>query len=188
MDRYSSFPINMDGLSAVLGRGDTRHIFFSDVLPSIIRAALALPSLMEVTGNRSLPMLKQLKDSEMSSHLSLSRVLVRSLLANMFLCTFDDNPKKRAKQIVEALPERSFIALLGEQATQEVAKLRMFVNYFHRTINQDVLRGNIRITRCQTALDDATWSSSNQPLLPMEVLISTRTLTPRECLQISPFS
>jgi len=92
---------------------------------------------------------------------TLPRPLVRSLLANMFLCTFESNP-------YESLPWRSFALLLKDGDRCEMAKLRMFLNYFEQT--REGVEGTLKITRRSIDFDQGVWCAAEMPLLPMQVV------------------
>eukprot|EP00811_Abedinium_folium_P035407 NODE_8200_length_1515_cov_4.031700.p1 GENE.NODE_8200_length_1515_cov_4.031700~~NODE_8200_length_1515_cov_4.031700.p1 ORF type:complete len:441 (-),score=127.51 NODE_8200_length_1515_cov_4.031700:193-1335(-) len=95
----------------------------------------------------------------------IPRILGVSLLANMFLCTFN--------QVFSVMPGRdqmpvpSFARLLSAQKPQEVAKLQMFLNFFRRMQAQPPV-GNIVIDRIVgSSLSKNTWCGSPARLLPL---------------------
>ena len=145
--------------------GGTTSSFFEKTLPGIVQRALALPDLhlrfQNDTGG-ALPFLRQGRKSQVR----IPRELCASLLANMFLCTFDAKPTDKS------MPSSSFRSLLQDassQKPQEVSKLQMFVHYFERT-GDHVIQGQVVIDRVVgVSLDEKAWHDSDKPLLPLEV-------------------
>lgn len=97
----------------------------------------------------------------------IPRQLGASLLANMFLCTFD---KIFEENMPEAMPVPSCCWLLTcTDSPHEVAKLQMFIHFFER-IDHHVLPGEVVIDRIQgVALTASEWQQSDKALLTMEV-------------------
>lgn len=137
--------------------------FFSNTLPFIIGCAAKLPELLPELK------LKKLRQNQRDS-LLLPRDVVASLIAHMFLCTLVF--EKRS----EAMPGVLFDALhmsTGDYP-QEVAKMRMFVNYFER-MQAEPPQGQLRIYRqVRRVLPpeelELEWSSSTQPLLEIDMV------------------
>jgi len=157
---------SLDGLSAALnGQGGGSTIpedkFCIEILPCIVNSALRLVSLI----GDGLPILKQLTPvagGEASIQQRMSRELCHCLLANMFLCTFTEHG-------LDTMPDRTFQMLLRDRdSPQEMAKLRMFLNYFERTAAAPP-QGELRLTRRAVSHDDEAWEVDKAPLLPMEV-------------------
>mmetsp|Transcript_98611 Transcript_98611/g.234899 ORF Transcript_98611/g.234899 Transcript_98611/m.234899 type:complete len:443 (+) Transcript_98611:1-1329(+) len=128
---------------------DSSRNFFTHLLPFIVDCASRLPA-------EELKVLVQGR----TDRLFLSREMVLSLLAHMFLCTLtvvDDN-----------MPHVGFDCLLFPRrpARQEVAKLRMFVHYFERC-RQEMPKGELRIYR-QAREGRQNWKDSTRPLLAMD--------------------
>mmetsp|Transcript_54360 Transcript_54360/g.123758 ORF Transcript_54360/g.123758 Transcript_54360/m.123758 type:complete len:642 (+) Transcript_54360:42-1967(+) len=126
------------------------------------KAALLHPSDPEYPG---LPILRYGADPPV---LSLSRKFVLCLVANMFLCTFTH--KWMAGRA--ALPFPHFVTLLGSQVSSEVAKLRMFINFFERQCPIfEQLRGFVSIRRVRrTAVSMAHWQGSTRKLVAVDVM------------------
>lgn len=163
MLRYSCVS-SLKGLQLAL-YGMEADFCVAELLQDIIRKALMLPSLRDKTAKAAgfLRMLRQ----GVSDQLCLPRKLGVSLLANMFLCTFD--------KVFDSMPGRqamssvSFSTLLASEHSHEVAKLRMFLHFFWRA-GPDTVSGGIIIMRLvQTPLEETTWFESTAPLLPLEV-------------------
>ena len=154
------------GLRAALRlHPDCEQSFFASTLPYIVNTALALPELRRHLPGGELPFLRQ----NQRRQLRLSRELVASLLANMFLCTFDAGHESLPGK--QSMPEPSFSSLLLHSATapQELAKLRMFIHYFERAAESPP-SGQLVIDRVvEVCLTDEQWRSSEKPLLPMEM-------------------
>eukprot|EP00960_Hanusia_phi_P043547 756113-Hanusia_phi.AAC.4 len=184
MQSYDSSIFQLRGLQGAIsgaGGGPECKDFFSVTLPDIIHAALNLQEIMKACNLDRIPLLKEIKTSTSSFRkVVLPRVLVRSLMANMFLCTF-----KHQQVGEEPMPTCTFQVLLKNASAQECAKLRMFVHYFERTRGGDV-PGCVALIRQKTYLDemyvsDCPWSSewltlcrrilenSKQPLLAISV-------------------
>jgi len=162
--RHYSCVSSLKGLQLAL-YGTEADFCVQELLPDIIDKALMLPSLRDTTAKAagSLRMLRQ----GVTDQLCLPRKLGVSLLANMFLCTFDKAfdcmPGRRAMSSV------SFATLLSSDLSHEVAKLRMFLHFFRRA-GPETVSGDIVITRLvQTPLDEAMWFESTTLLMPLEV-------------------
>lgn len=124
--------IKLNGLQAAYElAGMTEEHFFTETLPYIIEATKALQRLKELTAENGLKFFKQSSASFFQERV-IDRELGISLMANMFFCTFHDGfgKLKGFEQRVLQLP--SFSLLHTQTAPQEVAKLRMFLNYFER--------------------------------------------------------
>jgi len=158
------------GLAAALGPdAGLQQKFFDETFPYIVQLALALPELRTQLPNGELPFLRQ----GVRRQLRLKRTVGASLLANMFLCTFDKVYSELPGR--EALPDPSFKALHQDDQPQEVAKLEMFINFFERLAQSGAAPGTapegfIVIDRVVgVALGKAEWLTSEKPLLPMEM-------------------
>lgn len=123
---------------------------------------------------RRLCMLKYGKEkSETMQVVVMERDLVLSLLCNAFLGTIAPDYMQGLPLphsfYDSSLPDPRFLQLLDANGPQEVAKLRMFVNYFDRC-RQEMPRGAITVYRHRSELaDEESWASSQEPLLPMAV-------------------
>merc|ERR1711924_265536 len=119
--------------------------FWTLTFPFIVRQMLLLPQLKKTLPDDQLPFLKQ----GVRRTLELQRSLVTSLMANMFLCTFDKLLLNCWQ--TNALNLASFKRLLSrnESDPQEIAKLAMFIHYFKRLAQaeqqQERLKGKIVI-------------------------------------------
>jgi len=140
------------------------EIFFSETLPFIVQRAGELEAL--TAPSHAFTKLSQGSRASMR----MPRQTVLSLLAHMFLCTTD------ALSRGPVLPDVSFAQLLSSRCSAEVAKLRMFVEYFNKVKDEGVayLQGDLRIHRLvrerRTTKDlRDSWLGSHQPLLKMEV-------------------
>ena len=120
-----------------LALADTRFgtHFFPQVLPGIITMALALPSLFPT----ALPLLKCSK-----SHRTETRCLTRrqlaSLLANMFLCTFERHASERISGVegaqlsgIDCLALFGYVEHVHEVMCGNAEKLKCLLHYFHKT-------------------------------------------------------
>jgi hypothetical protein len=151
----------LNGLRAMLERyPETQESFFAVTLPSIVMAANAF-------GEVSLPKLRQ----RVEGATILKRADVHTLLARIFL----GDPFEKST----AMPDNTFRHLFAKAIPAEIAKLRMFVNYFDRC-REEAPQGNIEIyrhVRPQMLTEDgkptedaeAAWASCAEPLLPMDV-------------------
>lgn len=161
---YHGDPFVWQAVDRILGMEDSSK-FFGQTLPFIIQLALQLPDLRSKLPNGELPILRQ----GVRRQLRLSRDLVASLLANMFLCTFD----KVYEQLPgnEAMPSPSFRGLHVDMCGPELAKLHMFFHYFQRLAEEGCApRGEIIIDRVVgVALTEDAWLQSSKPLLAMEM-------------------
>lgn len=146
--------------------------FFDMTLPYIIDLALQLPELRKRLDGHELPFLRQGERTQVA----IDRMLVASLIANMFLCTFDEVMHK-VKQ-TGVLPMASFAALFSRNqnsAPQEIAKIAMFVHFFERLATQakqggEPIRGQIVIDRVVgVSMNWQQWQASKQPLLPLDM-------------------
>lgn len=85
----------------------------------------------------------------------------------MFLCTFDAVWEGMPGQA--AMPSPTFLGLLMSDASQEVAKLQMFLHFFERAADGP-LQGEIVIDRVVgVAIPQHAWLDSAEPLLPLEM-------------------
>jgi poly(ADP-ribose) glycohydrolase len=163
--------LSSDGMVNPDSTGRTCHqLFFEKTLPCIVQLALALPEARRHLPEGTLPILRQGKRAQ----LRLQRRVGASLLANMFLCTFDRIYSNLPGS--EALNSPSFAALhSATDSPQEVAKLRMFVNFFERLalmggVPGSIPEGEIVIDRIVgVALGESDWLASDKPLLTMEM-------------------
>jgi len=65
----------------------------------------------------------------------------------------------------------NMINLLGKSSPSEVARLRMFINYFERNrLLETPLKGEIRMFRQTVTIEASEWSKSTRPLLPIHVI------------------
>jgi hypothetical protein len=160
------------GLTAALtgnGGGEPCYqCFFKSTLKYIAKTAQDLPQRMAKHGMSSIPLVLPLQSCQAPSRYSIHREVCQSLMANLFLCTFDEEAK-----LARDMPMRSFLSLLctAEQA-QEHAKLRMFIHYFERclTLPPDTAVGQLHIIRRRVDVDEHLWAASEAVLLEMEVV------------------
>jgi len=159
---------NLSGLKAALtafsGSDNPDGDFFARILPDIIKRALSLPDLI-AQQDQPLYMLQQGKRAQQR----ITRELGASLLANMFLNTFDYMFEKMKSG--NAMNSPSFVSLLSDQGLhpQESAKLQMFVNFFRRIVGTP-LQGMITIDRLVgVSLGEQDWLNSQKPLLKIEL-------------------
>lgn len=141
---------------------ETRSTFFPATLPFICKLAADLKEVLPELR------LKKLRQGH-RDHVHIERKVVASILAHMFLCTIPD-----AKST--AMPSMSFESLLTCREPQEVAKLRMFVQYFESLLASAPLpNGSLRIYRqVREELTDEEqeqrWATSTQPMLPIDMV------------------
>jgi len=140
--------------------------FWQSTLPNIVKQAIQLPTLHAEHAARAGPL--WVMQAQSTARQEVPRDLGTSLLANMFLCTFDKPFQALACDV--DMPHPSFARLLANDgASCEVAKLCMFINFFER-VGRSPPRGRIIINRVVgTAMDADSWFRSTQPLLPLEV-------------------
>lgn len=162
---------SLNGLKAAVNLDEkmTGEHFFKKTLPFIIEAAVALPELLPC--EKGYPMLKQ----DENRKVDIDRETVLSLMANMFLCTFDTSKMHDEHE----LNSYTFAVLFNQSYPQEVAKLRMFLNYFDRARNagrsgsviSSSFRGNITLIRqVKNAQSMEKWYKANdKPLLEIIV-------------------
>jgi hypothetical protein len=158
------------GLHAVTAEYGREHPslishFYAHSLPFIVRQMRRLPTIV---GARGLPFLRQ---GERHT-LVLERPLVVSLLAHAFLCTFD-RPFLQVWQ-TNTLNLPSFKRLFAQQASQEVAKLAMFMHAWNCLSTRDLagkgLIGSLIIERVVgSALTGAEWRGQQARLQPLTV-------------------
>mmetsp|Transcript_51464 Transcript_51464/g.122388 ORF Transcript_51464/g.122388 Transcript_51464/m.122388 type:complete len:565 (+) Transcript_51464:102-1796(+) len=140
--------------------------FFKDTLPFVVKAAASL--------RKHLPTcrLKKLEQGS-SDEVTIPRPTGLALLAHMFLCTTCNMPLAAQRY----MPENSFVRMLRNRHSAEVAKLRMVVEFFNTVMEEGVeyLSGELRIYRQARGLQEAgadsteMWRKSERKLLEMEV-------------------
>jgi len=170
MSYYMPRP-SVSGLRKTLSRypegdPDPEKFFLSKTLPVIVENALALKERVAAAFPEGIPLLqadRQTKQGDRKT-LRIPRMVVASLLANMFLCSWDwPNSNK-----YRGMPKNSFEELLRSTKQAECAKLRMVIHYFERLGEHKELRGFMIIDRVfGVSLEQKAWSTSNKPLLPM---------------------
>jgi len=100
-------------------------------------------------------------ESEVVCERRIPRSLAACLLANMFMCSLVPPCDKDFNEV-------TMLSLLTAEPHlgQEIAKLRMFVNYFERVfcLDEQPLRGEIRITRMQSKMDTDSWVKACAPV------------------------
>ena len=135
---YSS---KRSGLQTLLAQfPDMAKRFFTKILPFIDKMALELPLLHSKNlkydripkdwkiGMRYCPILEPFPRSNAPSKVFIDRRLVLSLLSNCFLCSLPGTSRD--------MPSNNFFDLfVAGNASQEIAKLRMILNYFERCMN-----------------------------------------------------
>lgn len=143
------------------GQRNAEEHFLKNTLPSIVAHALALKERVTTSLPEGVPLLQV----GQRASVRLPRKVVASLVAHMFLCSWDC-PRAPAYR---SMSKNSFEHLLRSCAQAECAKLRMVIHFFER-ISEGELKGFIIIDRVWgNGLDDTSWSSSSKPLLPMFV-------------------
>lgn len=165
MAAYLHGRFSLGGLNQVLqSERGLERLFTGTILPFIIKEALALPGRRRHLPDDELKILQQ----GVEDQVRVPRSVGTSLLANMFLCTFDKGFQEMANR---EMHDPSFRQLHGSPHPQEQAKLRMFLNYFHRVlIEGGRLTGFIVIDRVTgVSFSESGWLLCDSPLLPMEV-------------------
>jgi poly(ADP-ribose) glycohydrolase len=156
------------GLSKALkkypeGQVDPEMFFFNKTLPFIVDSAFKLKDRVTKDFPNGIPLLQVNKQSRCK----LARPLVTSLLAHMFLCSFDSPVATVANR--EMPSPVSCKQLLGASNTAEVAKLKMIIHYFERAMD-DEPKGYIIIDRVVAkGLSEKAWMKSEKKLLPVDV-------------------
>lgn len=112
--------------------------FFSQILPGIIRLALALPELVPA----AIPLLKR----GMNKSISFSQQQIASLLANAFLCTFPRRNAQGKRSEYASFPDINFNRLFQSSEPNVVEKLRCISNYFRR-VCRSMPTGVVTFTR-----------------------------------------
>ena len=147
---------NLDLVRQTYGLED----FYEETLPSIIAWMKRLPDLVPEGG---LPFLRQ----GIQQSLSLPRTLVASLMANLFLCTLEEELLECLA--LNVLNPVIFRRLFVQEKPQETAKLAMFIQYF-RCVAKMEPPGQLVITRMvSTSLGGHEWLQSEKELLPLLV-------------------
>eukprot|EP00833_Pecoramyces_ruminatium_P009789 jgi/Orpsp1_1/1183821/evm.model.c7180000086833.1 len=102
-------------------------IFYEEILPFIIEQALKLPEYLSI----SIPVLGKY----MNIAITLNKLQVLSLLANQFLCTFDERTHEKFDT-----PMCSFLLLIGSISAidSSVEKLRCVIHYFDKMRKRDL--------------------------------------------------
>lgn len=112
--------------------------FFADILPGIIRLALALPEL--VPG--AIPLLKR----GSTKSISFSQQQIASLLANAFLCTFPRRNAQGKRSEYRSFPDINFNRLFQSSEPNVVEKLKCICNYFRR-VSRNIPTGVVTFKR-----------------------------------------
>jgi hypothetical protein len=142
--------------------------FFKSTLKYIAKTAQELPQRMAKHGISSIHFVLPLQHGQGPSRYSIHREVCQSLMANLFLCTFDEEAA-----LPRDMPMRSFLSLLCTAGqAQEHAKLRMFIHYFERclTLPPDAAVGQLHIIRRRVDVDEQQWAASEALLLKVEVV------------------
>mmetsp|Transcript_7904 Transcript_7904/g.14742 ORF Transcript_7904/g.14742 Transcript_7904/m.14742 type:complete len:479 (+) Transcript_7904:9-1445(+) len=144
------------------GQRDPESYFVEHTLPVIVDHAIALKERAMAAFPEGIPLLRV----GHRASVRLPRGLVASLVAHMFLCSWEAPVAVNYR----IMPPNSFLKLLDGTSQAEVAKLRMFIHYFERLGKDGELRGFIIIDRVYgVGLEQDGWQSSNKPLLPMNI-------------------
>lgn len=114
------------------------ELFFTDILPGIIRLALALPKLVPA----AIPLLKR----GTNKSISFSQQQIASLLANAFLCTFPRRNAQGKRSEYRSFPDINFNRLFQSSEPNVIEKLRCICNYFRR-VSQNMPTGVVTFTR-----------------------------------------
>ena len=140
--------------------------FYARGLPWLISQMKRLPALAGEHGG--LPYLRQ---GERRT-LVLERRFALSLLANMFLCTFDGVLMQDWQTNTLNLPSFKRLFARNESVPQEIAKLAMFMHASNRLSDRDgEIRGTLVIERVVgAARTGAAWLQEPSLLLPLTVL------------------
>lgn len=112
--------------------------FFADILPGIIRLALASPDLVP----SAIPLLKR----GMNKSISFSQEQIASLLANAFLCTFPRRNAQGKRSEYRSFPDINFNRLFQSSEPNVIEKLNCICHYFRRVI-QNMPTGVVTFTR-----------------------------------------
>ena len=171
--RYLTYSSKRSGLQTLLAQfPEMTKRFFTKILPFIDKMALELPSLLHSKnlkydripkdwkiGMRFCPILEPFPRSNAPSKVFIDRRLVLSLLSNCFLCSLPGTSRD--------MPSNNFFDLfVSGNASQEIAKLRMILNYFERCMNS-IPKGKIEIHRCSVDSSSMTlkkWTETEIPL------------------------
>eukprot|EP00300_Choanocystis_sp_HF-7_P040796 c7317_g1_i2.p1 GENE.c7317_g1_i2~~c7317_g1_i2.p1 ORF type:complete len:509 (-),score=102.82 c7317_g1_i2:63-1589(-) len=151
------------GLSLIISY--FRH-FFDVLLPFVVHSALRFPELLKEEFPEGLPLMQPLKPAQVV----MSQAFACSILAGQFLLIFpksQDNASRR-------LPLHSnFRELHKSRASSDLAKLTMFMNYFHRcAYNMQDTRLQLIFTR--VVLDcPVDFDVSSQPLLNLQQCVGS---------------
>jgi len=157
---------NLAGLAQTVGSfsAEEKHKFFSEVLPVMARAVLALPERLQEHG-KPIPLLL----AGSSDVVRLPRVLVFSLLAAGFFCMLPQQGHRDAR-----LATCNFRGLFGpdydrgsfQTGDSRSAKLRCFLHYFER--GAEPPQGEMAVRRSVLDTSDMDWEECCTPLTVVE--------------------
>jgi len=182
---------------------ETKGTFYQSTLPHIICQALKLPTLLakdgllifnnkfkcgssgNTIGGRNIPTLGYDPPPGHPTKVFVHRELCLSILSAMFLGVLPKTSSRTCGMPSNEIP----LKLLLDRSPQEVAKLRMLVNYFDRT-KASVPAGLLEIHRVGVdtrKFDAKKWTSFKCPLQPLSLLdlnIGLEEAYTEKCLQV----
>eukprot|EP00427_Karlodinium_veneficum_P013505 CAMPEP_0169071340 /NCGR_PEP_ID=MMETSP1015-20121227/5605_1 /TAXON_ID=342587 /ORGANISM="Karlodinium micrum, Strain CCMP2283" /LENGTH=449 /DNA_ID=CAMNT_0009130415 /DNA_START=159 /DNA_END=1508 /DNA_ORIENTATION=- len=146
------------------GNMDPDQFFLSKTLPFIVDNAFKLKERVDRDFPKGIPLLQVNK----MSRCKLPRSLVTSLVAHMFLCSFDSPVAVTYRDMPSP---SSCKQLLNASNPAEMAKLKMIVHYFERLMElPDEPKGYIIVDRVVSkGMQEKEWTQSKKPLLPVDV-------------------
>jgi len=146
------------------GKVDPEQFFLSKTLPFIIDAAFKLKERVEKDLPKGIPLLQVNKQARCK----LPRTVVLSLVAHIFLCSFDSPVAVTYRDMPSP---SSCKQLLNASNPAEMAKLKMIVHYFERLVEApEEPKGYIIVDRVVSkGMQEQAWIQSKKPLMPVDV-------------------
>ncbi|XP_039276778.1 poly(ADP-ribose) glycohydrolase isoform X2 [Nilaparvata lugens] len=143
--------------------------FFAQVLPQVIKLALALPET--VTG--AIPLLRRRR----THSITLSQRQIASLLANAFLCTFPRRNTAKSLSEYSSFPDINFNRLFSAGGRQDniQEKLKCLINYFRRVCTK-CPEGLVTFSRHHVPENQLPVWSKSKAVLPLLHVTSDGTI------------
>ncbi len=143
---------------------EQEEMFFSVLLPRIVRLALSLPEVV----THAVPLLKR----QQNYSVTLSQQQIACLLANAFLCTFPRRNSAQSKSEYASYPFINFNKLFATNVRNSISKdrenkLRCLFHYFTR-VTTSMPEGVLTFQR-QVLEDPPQWGKSQTPLRRLHV-------------------
>lgn len=207
LSAYQNFSADrtLTGIEGMFRRyPETKKTFFQKTLPHVVKCALDLPTLLRADGTIRWTFASEKQDEikiskgrfvgdrfipilDCPGSVYVQRSLVLSLMANVFLGTLPRTSVRYHDMPSNNIPFNLFI--VSDRCPQEIAKLRMIVNYFDRTADVAPL-GFLEIHRIAadtTTWTDAKWANDATPLGPLgltDLKIGMEDSYGAQCMQV----